>query len=182
MKSANYENLCELSGFDGSDHEHFSLLCYCAAQSRWSRLTFQRCVLPPSSGRWRSEISVYFNEITWRNIPQGWNLYENLLMRFLTILLFLSLTECSKWAGICRYTIPKLLFVSEFHTVTYHIYYIQGYFCDRVFRNAVPDLLFLGSVKLTPSPTEFWVTLCVSQWLYPVVFFHFSDGISLFRF
>jgi hypothetical protein len=131
MKSANYENLCELSGFDGSDHEHFSLLGYCAAQSRWSRHTFQRCVLPPSSGRWRPEMSVYFNEITWRNIPQGWNLYENLLVRFLTILLFfLSLTECSKWDGICRYTIPKRI---SYRYLLYILY--SGVF----FRPSIPE-------------------------------------------
>jgi hypothetical protein len=27
--------------------------------------------------------------------------------------------QWSKWAGICRYTIPELLFVPEFHTCTY---------------------------------------------------------------
>jgi hypothetical protein len=32
--------------------------------------------------------------------------------------------QCSKWAGICRYTILEFIFVPEFHTGTYqHILY-----------------------------------------------------------
>jgi hypothetical protein len=37
--------------------------------------------------------------------------------------------QCSKWTGICRYTVPELLFVPEFYTGTYqHVsYYIHLY-------------------------------------------------------
>jgi hypothetical protein len=36
--------------------------------------------------------------------------------------------QCSKWAGICRYTIPELLFVPEFHTGTYQYILYQCIF------------------------------------------------------
>jgi hypothetical protein len=52
----------------------------------------------------------------------------------LTAFLFRS-TLCSKWAGICRYKIPELLCVPDFHTGTYIYVYIYIYiyiyiYCD----------------------------------------------------
>jgi hypothetical protein len=34
-------------------------------------------------------------------------------------------TQCSKWTGMCRYTIRKLIFVSKFHTGTYQSIFIH---------------------------------------------------------
>jgi hypothetical protein len=42
--------LCEISGSRGSKYEDDNFLGYSAMQSHWSRLTFQRHVLPPLSG------------------------------------------------------------------------------------------------------------------------------------
>jgi hypothetical protein len=47
------------------------LLGYSAVLFRWSRPSFQRCILPPSSGR-TSAASVDFNETTRRCIPEGY--------------------------------------------------------------------------------------------------------------
>jgi hypothetical protein len=50
-------------------------------KTRWSRLTFERRVLPPSSGRWvmdeirTSETSVYFNESRRLCIAEGCHLH-----------------------------------------------------------------------------------------------------------
>jgi hypothetical protein len=44
--------------------------------------------------------------------------------------------HCSKWAGICRCTIPELIFVPEFHTGTYQ--YILYAFIFSVFLTAYP--------------------------------------------
>jgi hypothetical protein len=33
--------------------------------------------------------------------------------------LLYCLRQCSKWAGMCRYTIPELIFVPEFYAGTY---------------------------------------------------------------
>jgi hypothetical protein len=41
----------EITGFHGGEYEDDSLLGYCAVQSIRSWPTFQRCILPPSSGR-----------------------------------------------------------------------------------------------------------------------------------
>jgi hypothetical protein len=43
------ESLRKISGSHCDDYEDDSLLEYCAVCSRRSRLTFQRCLLPPSS-------------------------------------------------------------------------------------------------------------------------------------
>jgi hypothetical protein len=42
---------------------------------------------------------------------------------------FIQVTQYSKWAGICRYSILELLFVPEFHTGTYQYIYIYIYIC-----------------------------------------------------
>jgi hypothetical protein len=34
--------------------------------------------------------------------------------------MYYKLMKCLKWAGICRYTIPELIFVAAFYTGTYH--------------------------------------------------------------
>jgi hypothetical protein len=49
-------NMCslEIPGSHGGEYEDDSLLGYSAVYSRWSKPTFRRCVLPPSSGRWGS--------------------------------------------------------------------------------------------------------------------------------
>jgi hypothetical protein len=66
-------------------YEDDSLVEYNAVQSRRSRPTFQRFVLPPSSGRYTlmmeavstSETSISFNEVTRRYIPQGCHLHSS---------------------------------------------------------------------------------------------------------
>jgi hypothetical protein len=58
--------------------------------------------------------------------------------------------QCSKWAGICWYTIPLLHFVPEFHTNTYSVYVISIYLFQFFWRyilvsllNSIPALLNL---------------------------------------
>jgi hypothetical protein len=43
--------ICEISGSHGSEYKDDSFLGCSNAQSQWSRLTFQRCILP-TSGQW----------------------------------------------------------------------------------------------------------------------------------
>jgi hypothetical protein len=49
-------------------------------------------------------------------------------------------TQCSKWAGICRCTIPELIFVPEFHTGSYQ--YILYAFIFSVSITAYPCFAF----------------------------------------
>jgi hypothetical protein len=44
-------------------------------------------------------------------------------------------TSSQKWAGTCRYTTPKLIFIPEFHTDIYHciLYtFISFYYYDGI--------------------------------------------------
>jgi hypothetical protein len=43
---------CEISGSHGGEYEDSSVLAYCFVLSPCTRLTFQKRVLPPSSGPW----------------------------------------------------------------------------------------------------------------------------------
>jgi hypothetical protein len=61
---------------------------------------------------------------------------------------FSGSNQCSKWDGMCRYTIQQLLFVPEFHTDTYRFIlypYICFHFYDYIFvsllRSSIPALL-----------------------------------------
>jgi hypothetical protein len=62
----------EILGSHGGEYEDDCFLCCCAVQSGRSLPTFQRYLLPPSSGRWvlTSETSVNFYQTTRRNIPE----------------------------------------------------------------------------------------------------------------
>jgi hypothetical protein len=67
--------------------------------------------------------------------------------------------QCSKWAGMCRYNIPELLFVPEFHTGTYQ--YIWTTWRSRVGPRQRQKIFPLTSVSrpaLGPTqPPVHWV-------------------------
>jgi hypothetical protein len=46
----NLRAVFEISGSHGGEYEDQNLVGYNTTQSRWSRPTFQRCILPSSSG------------------------------------------------------------------------------------------------------------------------------------
>jgi hypothetical protein len=49
---------------------------------------------------------------------------QNAELRKVKALPICSYIQCSKWAGIYRYTVPELLFVPEFHSGTYESTYL----------------------------------------------------------
>jgi hypothetical protein len=82
-----------------------SRLRYNATLCRWSRPTFQRCVLPPSSARWManitlmmeavcpSETSGYSNDTTRPYIPEGSHLHTRRRENLKSHILFMYLLK-----------------------------------------------------------------------------------------
>jgi hypothetical protein len=77
-----------------------------------------------------------------------------------------SSDQCSKWAGVCRYTIPKLLLAPEFHTgiYQYRLYYTHLSF--YIFLTVYPSLLLRIIPALLNLHFEhcFWLITSVSSW------------------
>jgi hypothetical protein len=69
--------MCEISGSHGGEYEVQSLLRCTTAYSNWCRPTFQRCVVPPSSGRW---VSLARKDSRLYPIGVQWTGLTNLLM------------------------------------------------------------------------------------------------------
>jgi hypothetical protein len=118
-----------------------------------------------------------------------------------------SITQCSKYASTCRYTISELLFVPEFHACTYQytssslfvqppVQFVPGILSPGVKRDQgvtvtthhlVPRSCMSRSYASSPPAPA--LVCCgnalpstYEYTLYPFTFFHYSCGISLFHF
>jgi hypothetical protein len=112
------------SGSHGGKYEHDSLLGYNIILSRWSRLMFQRCVLPPSSGQWchLQKILNYYKKL-FKNSIKMWNYVasckelEWLKLKFNSIyiiLIMMALTIWWAWSDV---------HISNFPLVTWHAHF-----------------------------------------------------------
>jgi hypothetical protein len=83
----------------------------------------------------REIITVYSENLMKSiNIPCG----QNAELWKVKALRICSYIQCSKWAGIYRYTVPELLFVPEFHSGTYQSTYLPF----SVFLTVCPYIAF----------------------------------------
>jgi hypothetical protein len=78
----------KISGSHGNEYKNIYILGCCTVSSGRNLPTFQRCLLPPTSGRLMddgavstSETPVSFHQTTRRNIPEDSHLQEDERLR-----------------------------------------------------------------------------------------------------